>query len=254
MEKFQKPIVLSIAGFDPSAGAGILADIKTFEMTGTYGLGVISVYTLQTEKEFYKISGRRNIKNIIEEIITLTDYYPVSFAKIGMIKEYEALQDIVYTLYNKKVKIIFDPILKTSTSKVTFTKSNILQIKNILDKIYCITPNLDEALSISNKDNITEAGLYLSNFTNVIIKGGHNKEKTGTDFLFIHKSNQSIEIPPQTNAEIYPKHGSGCVFSSALTSYLAQGFTLEESAKSAKTYTEKFLNSNKSLLGYHHKL
>jgi hydroxymethylpyrimidine/phosphomethylpyrimidine kinase len=252
MEFMERPIVMTIAGFDPSGGAGILADIKTFEQINVYGICVITAITLQTEKEFQSVR-HRSISNLIEEIEFLTKHYSVRFAKIGMIKDAETLQEVVSILHRKKIKIIWDPILKTSTHKQTFVKHSIPQLKSILNDIYCITPNVNESLEISGKSDITEAGLDLSQHTNVIIKGGHNPSEKGTDLLFIKNTNQSIKIPPQTQLEIEPKHGSGCVFSAALTAYLSLGFSLEESAIKAKIYTEHFLASNNSLLGYHSK-
>lgn len=253
MENSSKPIVISIAGFDTSAGAGTLADIKTFENTGTYGIAVITAYTLQTEHTFEKLKWRK-ISDITHEITFLLSQYSLKFAKIGIIQNIHMLTNIVNTLYlcNKNIKILWDPVLQSSTGKNFFNKKNLSSIYNIINKIYCITPNYKEALILSEKKNLKDAGLFLSQFTNTIIKGGHNETNKGTDYLFKHNCKTSIEIPPQSSQPIYPKHGSGCVFSSAMTSYLALNYSLEQSALLAKKYTENFLSSHHSLLGYHH--
>lgn len=252
MENIQKPIVLSIAGFDPSAGAGILADIKTLECIGVYGIGLVTAHTLQTEDVFQDLKWR-TLSSIIDEIVFMLHHYSVKHAKIGIVRDVEMLQEIVYVLHQKNILIIWDPILKSSTAKKIFNRKNLSQIKDIIKNIYCITPNAEEALILSGKTNTTEAGLYLSDFTNVIIKGGHSEQHLGTDLLFLYQKNNDIKIFPQTNLDIYPKHGSGCVYSSALTAYLALENALEQSAIFAKIYTEKFLASNKTLLGYHSK-
>ncbi|GAB4205857.1 MAG: hydroxymethylpyrimidine/phosphomethylpyrimidine kinase [Bacteroidia bacterium] len=253
MENSSKPIVISIAGFDTSAGAGTLADIKTFENTGTYGIAVITAYTLQTEHLFEKISWRKN-SHIIHEITFLFSHYPISFAKIGITKNIQMLTDIVNTLRacNSKIKIIWDPVLYSSTGKKIFHRKNLSDTYKIIDKIYCITPNYEEALTLSQTDSLIDAGMFLAKYTNVIIKGGHHSTNKGTDYLFKHNCKTPIEIPPQSSQPIYPKHGSGCVFSSAITSYLALNYSLKQSALLAKKYTEKFLSSHPSLLGYHH--
>ncbi len=245
-----RPIVLSIAGFDPSGGAGILADIKTFENIGVYGVTVITAPTVQSHSEFVKMYWR-TINHIVEEIDFLIHSYPLSFAKIGIIRDIDMLEEITRVLQKQKIKIIWDTVLESSTSKTIFKRQQIPLIKSYLKNIFCITPNFYEALLISNKSNLLEAGTYLSQFTNVIIKGGHNNDEIGTDYLFLQNSKEPIQIPPQSDLTIYPKHGSGCVFSSALTAYLALGNDLNNAAINAKKYTEKYLTSSKTLIGYH---
>lgn len=250
MEKIQRPIVLSIAGFDPCGGAGILADMKTFECIGVYGMGVITAYTLQTENIFETIKWR-TCKTIQNEIDFLLYHYLVKGIKIGIVRDAKMLECILSVSHKKNIFIVWDTVFKSSTNKNIFVKQSLSQIKNLLTHIYCITPNFEEALILSGKNNIYDAGLYLSQKTNVIIKGGHNESEPGTDYLFLKQKSEYIKIPPQLNIKTYPKHGSGCVFSSALTSYLSKNYSLEEACKSAKKYTEKFLSSNKELLGYH---
>ncbi len=245
-----RPIVLSIAGFDTSGGAGILADIKTFECIEVYGVTVITAPTVQSHSEFVKMHWR-NINHIVEEIDFLIHSYSISFAKIGIIREIDMLEEITRVLKKQKIKIIWDTVLKSSTSKIIFNRQQIPVIKSHLKNTFCITPNFNEALHISNKSNLLEAGTYLSQFTNVIIKGGHNNDEIGTDYLFLQNSNEPIPIPPQSGLTIYPKHGSGCVFSSALTAYLALGNDIKNAAINAKKYTEKYLTSSDTLIGYH---
>ncbi len=246
----QKSIILSIAGFDTSGGAGSLADIKTFESTGTYGMAVITALTLQSEKKIESIRWR-NMKNIQKEIQFLMKHYHINHFKIGIVRDAEMLCEILHLLHHKNTIITWDPILQSSSSNKIFNTRTLYEVKDLIKNIYCITPNIDESIILSGKDNINEAGLYLSQYTNVIIKGGHNKTETGIDYLYLKNQNYPIKIPAQTSFNIYPKHGSGCVYSSSLISYLAQGAHLEQAAIQAKIYTEKFLSSTKTLLGYH---
>ena len=251
MEKTNRKIILTIAGFDTSGGAGTLSDIKTFQSIGVYGMAVVTALTLQSENKVQYIRWRK-INDIQQDIKFLLEHYPISYFKIGIVKNFEMLNAIITIAEHRKIKIIWDPVLQTSTFKQVFQKSNLNSLISILPKIYCITPNAIEALKLSGKKDIIEAGKYLSTYTNVIIKGGHLQKNTGTDYLFIHQKNKVVTIPPQLkNKKIYPKHGSGCVFSSALTAYLALGYSLKSSTQKAKLYTEKFLSSTKELLGYH---
>lgn len=250
MAKTKRPTIISIAGFDPSAGAGILADIKTAENIGVYAMGIISSLTLQTEKVFQKIQWRKT-SEILNDINFLIQHYNIQYAKIGILRDIEMLDEIVSLLYQNKINIIWDPIIKSSTNKKIFNKKNLSKLNSIINRIYCITPNAEEAIVLANTKNIENAGQNLSQFCNVIIKGGHHPTKKGIDILYLHQQNKSIEFYFNSSLKIYPKHGSGCVFSTALTSYLSLNYSLKKATQLAKNYTEKFLASNTSLLGYH---
>ena len=105
-----RPIVLTIAGFDPSGGAGVLADIKTFELHKVYGFAINTANTIQTENEFHKIQWTP-IDFILESIITLFDSYVIRVVKIGIVPSLNYLGQIVFCLkkYSPSIKIIWDP-------------------------------------------------------------------------------------------------------------------------------------------------
>ncbi len=245
----KKPFVVTIAGYDPCGGAGILADIKTFEQCNVYGLSVITCDTIQSENKF-KALRWRTTANIITQLKFLLKEYPIKAAKIGLIKDIDMLTAIVKTLKIYQIKIILDPILVTSTSKIIFQVGKNFSLQKYLSDIFLITPNYDEALLLTKVNSLNEAGKIISKYTNVVIKGGHNSTKQGTDVLFEIGHSLQTEIKP-FHKNIYTKHGSGCVFSAALTASIAMQTPILESVKFAKRYTEKFLKSNKTLLGYH---
>src|SRR6187431_1237109 len=111
-----RPIVLTIAGFDPSGGAGVLADIKTFEQHKVYGFAINTANTIQTENEFHKIEWA-TIDFVLESITTLLGNYAVNAVKIGIVPSLDYLSKIVFCLkyHSSNIKIIWDPILKSST-------------------------------------------------------------------------------------------------------------------------------------------
>jgi hydroxymethylpyrimidine/phosphomethylpyrimidine kinase len=116
-------------------------------------------------------------------------------------------------------------------------------------KIVLLTPNYEEIKTLLPVYSEMEAAKMLSQYCAVLVKGGHRKDdKKGTDVLFL--DNETCEFKGEFN-EAYKKHGSGCVFSSAILSNLAQGYPLSEACFQAKNYIVKFLKSNHSLLGYH---
>jgi len=246
-----RPNVLAIAGFDPSSGAGLTADIKTFEALKSYGVAVCSANTIQNDTDFEACHWID--KEIIkEQIKILFKKFSIDYVKIGIVKDWEVLKEVVDFLIemNSEVKIILDPVLKSS-SNFDFHNSN--QDKTgfdqILDKIFLLTPNYDEIKKLYTDKTLEETIGHISSKTNVLLTGGHRKEMLGKDELFTKEGRYFILNPKNKN--ITEKHGSGCVLSSAITAQLALGFPILKACYRAKRYTEKVLSSNKTLLGYH---
>jgi len=244
----QKPYVLSIAGFDPCSGAGITADIKTFELCGVYGLGVCTAITFQNESEFEGVEWVA-ADTIIRQIEILVRKYSISYAKIGIIENLEVLTQVVYYLTEKKIKVIWDPILNASAGFTLHSTWNGDVLKSVLGNIYLCTPNIPEFSVISNLigyrhgfDFLKETHLYA-----LLIKGGH-KQESCIDMLYL--GNNSFPICG-TRIEGMDKHGTGCVLSSAIVSRLALDVSIQMACKEAKQYVERFILSNCSLLGYH---
>lgn len=245
-----RPIVLTIAGLDPSNGAGLTADIKTFEQYKVYGLSVCTAITLQTEDEFIDIRWEK-IEDVIKGVKILLDKYPVSIVKTGILPSVDYLDKIVSFIHSNypNIKIVVDPILKSSTGFDFRKDSNKELFYSILKKCYLITPNLNEAILITGNNTEMDAAQEISNYCNVLLKGGHHTEKLGVDYLFTN--NNQIELNP-SHLNGFAKHGSGCVLSAAITANLALGHSLEESCKLSKHYIETILSSNPTLLAYHH--
>ncbi len=242
--------VLSIAGFDPSGGAGVLADIKTFESNKVNGLGVISANTFQNDKEFTRVDWIPKEK-IIEQISILQKRFEFEYVKIGLIENLETLFQIIEhcKLQTAHCKLIWDPILKASAGFEFHKEINKTLLEKIGKEIYLITPNVPEGLFLGSSKDANENAKHLSKFCNVFLKGGHAENKIGYDTLFL-KEGKQFPFRPKVKG-IFPKHGSGCVLSSAITANLAKGENLHRACLKAKQYTEKFLQSNKTLLGYH---
>ena len=177
------PYVLSIAGFDPSAGAGILADIKTFEANESYGMGVCTALTYQNHKEFIELEWISS-KKILKQIDILFRRTMFNVVKIGLIKNIAILKEIMDHLLhnNSNIKVIWDPVFKASAGYVFHKSIQLNSIKNILNKLYLLTPNLDEAGIIFGKLNdsfniITDL-LKTKSICPVLLKGGHSKTST----------------------------------------------------------------------------
>lgn len=245
-----RPFVLTIAGFDPSGGAGILADCKTFEQHHVQGLAVLTANTIQTEKKFFQIEWN-NLEFILSSIRTLFKSYTIAVVKIGIVPSLAFLNSIVSAIKRiaPKTKIVWDTVLKASSKYDFLTLENTVGLNTILKKIDLITPNYDEILQLY--PNFISDKLWLTNDlpTAILLKGGHNIEALGTDYLFL--KNDIVELPP-TRTDHQPKHGSGCVLSSAIAANLALGKNLKEACNDAKIYVENYLGSTSSLIGYHY--
>ncbi|WP_343588722.1 hydroxymethylpyrimidine/phosphomethylpyrimidine kinase [Flavobacterium sp.] len=241
-----RPFVLTIAGLDPSGGAGILADIKTFEQHKVTGFAISTANTIQTENQFYEIQWT-DLSFVIRSIETLFLNYKISVVKIGIVSSLPDLNRIVSTIkmLSSSTKIVWDPVLKSTTKFEFMNIEDRLDLNKILSKIDLITPNYHEAEILfpdfpSNENRFS---------TNILLKGGHNKKALGKDLLFLKK--EAFELLP-SEKKCFEKHGSGCVLSSAIASNLALNQTLKEACESAKIYIENYLSSTSTLIGYHY--
>ena len=228
---------ISIAGFDPCGGAGILADIKTFENLKVMGLGVVSALTYQNDASFTGLQWN-TFEQIKQQLLPLKKY-PVEFAKIGIIEDFEILGKCINLLEETfpGVRIVWDPVLKASAGFLFHSNDGIPAV--ILKKLFLLTPNMDEYKQLNLKDKSQCA---------ILLKGGHREEK-GIDTLFFNGAELNIE--GKAFDKRIAKHGTGCVLSSAIAAYMALGEELTEACRKAKAYVEEFILSNDSNLGYH---
>lgn len=245
-----RPFALSIAGLDPSGGAGILADTKTFEQHQVNGFAITTANTIQTENMFYEIQWT-DLSFVIRSIETLFLSYEISTVKIGIVPSLHYLNRILSSikLLSPTTKIVWDPVLKSST-KFEFIKINDdLILDEVLSKTDLITPNYDEIVILFPDFVSDKSWLRDELQTSILLKGGHNEAALGTDYLF--QKNNITELLP-TNILYQPKHGSGCVLSSAIAANLALGHDLKTACREAKLYIEKYLSSTSTLIGYHY--
>jgi hydroxymethylpyrimidine/phosphomethylpyrimidine kinase len=249
--KYKHPIVLSIAGFDPSGGAGVLADVKTCEQHTCLGMGVLTSNTVQTETNFISVNWFDK-QAIIDQLQPILDTYEVAAVKIGIIENLDILSELLKLIKKKfpSVPVVWDPVLSASSGFELHTSWNKESLNSILEQIDLITPNVPEIKKITRMEDEIEAAFHLAKVTGVLLKGGHSSERLGLDLLF--EGGVPREIPSRLDPEAcFPKHGSGCILSAAIASNLALGESLFEACREAKQYIEKRLSSNEYLLAYH---
>ncbi|MFD2514820.1 hydroxymethylpyrimidine/phosphomethylpyrimidine kinase [Pontibacter locisalis] len=244
-----RPYVLSIAGFDPSGGAGILADIKAFEQHGVYGFGVCSALTVQSDTDFLKVQWL-SAQEIMEQLEPLVSKFKIRACKIGIGQSMDVLLEVILYLKRRQphIQIVLDPVLKASAGFNFHGALEDQQLKAVLQEITLATPNYNEIQQLNPDLPPTNAAKEMAKRCAILLKGGHNPEAPGTDYLFTQNSCTPFE---PTLLSVSPKHGSGCVLSASIAANLALGYTLDEACRRGKRYTESFLSSNDTLLGYH---
>jgi hydroxymethylpyrimidine/phosphomethylpyrimidine kinase len=236
--------VMTIAGFDPCNGAGIGADLKTFEQMGVYGLAVCTANTIQHEAYVYEANWISPV-TILQQLNCLFEKYKPQYYKIGIIENESVLEEVCNRILQvcPDAKIIWDPILTSSSGAQFFANTKISQ--TVLNNLFLITPNLPEMQQLFGSIQNME---YLKLNVAIYLKGGHSENNKGLDILFYQ--NKKIKFHPILQ-HINAKHGSGCVLSAAITAALASGCELEDACNIAKKYTEQFLASSYGLLGWH---
>ncbi len=246
-----RPFVLSIAGFDPSAGAGVLADVKTFEQHRVYGFAINTGNTIQTEDTFYAMEWT-DLAFVLKSLEKPFENYTIKAVKIGIVPSLDYLKQIVFSIkrLSPKTKIVWDTVLKSTTEFDFMNIKSQSDLIAILKEVDLITPNYNEIIQLAPTEKKADViAPKLSKYCAVLLKGGHHPTEIGTDYL--HTQNNFFRLSPK-NTKVYQKHGSGCVLSAAITANLALGQELLTACKNGKNYTENFLLSNPSQLGHHY--
>ncbi len=249
MSSNERPYVLTIAGFDPSGGAGVLADIKTFEQHKVQGLGVCTAVTVQNDSVFEHVKWEKP-EIIKQQIEILFRHFEVNFCKIGLIENWPVLNQIVDYLLelNPDINIVVDPITKASAGFDFHHDELLTPFFSTLSKLSLLTPNIPEMQLLTQDSDLMEMAVLVTEKCPVLLKGGHAEVNTGTDFLLVDGAKVELEAE---ELSIYDKHGTGCILSAAITANLANGLELEQACQHAKGYLVKILDSNSSLLAYH---
>lgn len=237
-------IVMSIAGVDPSGGAGIFADIKTFQALGVYGTGIVTALTAQNPQKMYSLKAIET-SYVEEQIDAVLDTYNVEYIKTGMLYSTDIIKSVSKKIREYNLKAVVDPVM-VATSGGELAKNDLSQnlLKYLLPKAVLTTPNVSEAekltgIKITNEEEAKKACEKLGKTCNNIITGGHlNGINTinidGTTSIFKQKLLKTDNL-----------HGSGCNFSAAIVSYLSQENDLKTSILKASDYTYESIKNGK---------
>ncbi|MBI5788348.1 MAG: bifunctional hydroxymethylpyrimidine kinase/phosphomethylpyrimidine kinase [Candidatus Schekmanbacteria bacterium] len=242
------PLALTIAGFDPCGGAGLQADLKTFQAHGVYGLSAATTVTVQNTlgvAEIFPLPApiiRRQIDNLLED-------FTIQAVKIGMVGSSENIPVISRLIKEHQIKqVVLDPIIKSQSGFIFLDDEgqNAL-LDELLPLCLLITPNLKEAeqlcsFPIKNQPDMLKAAKYLHNrgAKNILIKTGMLNKNQCSD-LFSAGANEVFRHWNQLDGQ--SPHGTGCILAAAITANLALGQSLADSIGNAQIYLQKLLKS-----------
>jgi hydroxymethylpyrimidine/phosphomethylpyrimidine kinase len=244
----EKPsVVLTIAGFDPSSGAGVTADIKTIAAHGCYGVACITAITVQST------AGVRRVEAIDPALVTetleeLASDIRIAAVHIGMLGTAKVVKAVAEFLGQRSGKdklpnVVLDPILKSSSGADLLDAAGTrVLIEKLIPLADVITPNVDEAailtgLKVTDLDEMRAAAAKLHQMGSVavVITGGHLEK--ATDLLsFTTKGGVEEEVFKAERQRSNSTHGTGCAFATAMSCHLALDRGLAEAALLAKTY------------------
>lgn len=228
--------VLTIAGSDPSGGAGIQVDLKTFAATGVWGMAVITALTAQNA---CRVSGSWAMEPAVvrSQVQTLLEDMVPGAVKTGMLANAGIIRTVAEVL-PEGVPLVVDPVLVSTSGHPLLDPDCVSALMEcLLPRAMLITPNLPEALvlsgiAIKDESDMIEAGrsILSRGVRGVMVKGGHGKGSESVDLLITEDQVIRLSSPRLPG----PVHGTGCCFSAAIASYLALGFSPEEACRQAK--------------------
>jgi hydroxymethylpyrimidine/phosphomethylpyrimidine kinase len=248
------PVVLTIAGFDPSSGAGVTADVKTIAAHGCYGVGCITALTVQST------AGVRRVEPVAAEIIdaTLADLYEdltIEAVHIGMLGTARVVRAVTEFLAEAKLKnIVLDPILKSSSGADLLDAAGAKLLREkLLPLATVVTPNVDEAavltgLAVTGVEQMRTAAFKLHDLgaANVVITGGH-LEKAIDLLSFTTRQGREQEVFKSDRQRSNSTHGTGCAFATAMACHLAMSRGLPEAVLLAKAYVSAAIANGQPL-------
>ena len=230
--------MLSIAGSDPSGGAGIQADVKTISLLGCYAACCITSLTAQNTTGVFGVWDvapevlEKQLSHVLEDI-------EMDAIKIGMLPPH--LVEVVHKAIPEEVPVVLDPVMvSTSGHELVRQESFLSHLEKLLVKTLLLTPNIEEAEILSgehilSREDMLRVGTQLaeSTGTNVLLKGGALEQQGLIENILFSDTG----VHSFTNMKIdQTLHGTGCTLSAAIASFLAQGLSLEKGVKAAMHY------------------
>ncbi|MCD7781256.1 MAG: bifunctional hydroxymethylpyrimidine kinase/phosphomethylpyrimidine kinase [Methanosphaera sp.] len=232
-------VSMTIAGLDPSGGAGLLADCKTFNAHNIYATSVATTITAQNPFNITDVVSL-DTRIIEEQIDAIMDVYPIKYMKTGVLYTSSIVKLVAQKIKEYQLRAVVDPVMIAESGANLTDDSYVNSLKRyLLKQAYVITPNIFEAEKISNKTITTEEDMisvadHISKYTNVVITGGH---MNGNDILVYDDKLEKIVTGSLIDSK--NTHGTGCNYSASLTSNLVLGNNMVDSCRLSNEYIRK---------------
>lgn len=244
------PVALTIAGSDPSGGAGIQADLKTFHQFGVYGEAVITLLTVQNTVRVSRLQCM-SAKLVEEQLAAVLEDIPPQAAKTGALGSASLVRAVAKAAAKFAFPLVVDPVMISKHgSPLLAGAARDAMIRYLLPHATLVTPNLPEAEALAGSPcgsmkEMREAARRIAGLgpKSVLIKGGHSKGPA-IDLLFYENKFIEFKAP---RFKTKHTHGTGCTFSAAITACLARGVLLIEAVVEAKGFITEAIRSNPGL-------
>jgi len=237
--------ILSIGGSDPSSGAGIQSDIKTFSNHDVYGFTVVTAITSQNTRKVTTIEPV-SAKSLRAQLDSILSDFHIDAIKIGMVYNSQIIKVIHSKLRNIKVPIVVDPIIKSTTGAILLKKNALHDYKKMIVPLAnVITPNKYEAKALSEISNTKKSAKKIQSMGTkcVIITGATSSNGKISDFVL----EESGEYEISGKKILIKNHGSGCNYSASIAVSLAKGNTIYNAVKTAKDYVYQSIKNSKNI-------
>lgn len=245
-----KPVALTIAGSDPSGGAGIQADLKTFHQFGVYGEAAITLLTVQNTREVMRVECV-DPALVTAQVRAVFDDIPPHAVKTGALGNAAIVHAVAALMRELKPTLVVDPVMISKHgTRLIEDDARAAILSELLPRALLVTPNLAEAAALAGievdcADSMEQAARRIHDATgaSVLVKGGH-LAGAATDILF---TGAELHTFPAERIWTTHTHGTGCTYSAAITACLAIGLDLRESVARAKSYITEAIRTNPGL-------
>jgi hydroxymethylpyrimidine/phosphomethylpyrimidine kinase len=244
---------LSIAGSDPTGGAGLQSDLQVFRSLGLHGAGVVTALTIQDSSKVHQVLPAFPSVVLDQLRVLLRDFQPAA-VKIGMLASDDVARNVALGLADlrRTVPVVVDPVLHSSDGAQLLERRAWGTLKELFNGATLVTPNLPEAealceLDVSSRSGTESAARMLIEELGAraaLVKGGH-REGTADDLLALRGPGDagSLELHwlERERIEVGPVHGTGCALSSAIAARLALGDSILEAVRAGRAFVARAL-------------
>lgn len=247
MKFIKRPTALTIAGLDPSGGAGLIADIKTFLANGVYGMGAVTCVTAQNT---VRVSSVNPVAPDVlkDEIVTAIEDIEPQAVKIGMIGNTQLIETVQECIGHLSCPVILDPVMISSSGTPLLESDAISALEKMIPSVTLLTPNFPEAGYLAGQSDSDPKSLSRligeKYHTSILVKGGHLS--TPDDYLYLYEDKSVVRFPG-LHIDNPNTHGTGCTLSSAIAANLAKGNDLKTSVRLAKEYVTTIISAGLDL-------